>query len=335
MSNFAVYLIILLVVAAIVVFLCIYAYNKRLDKVTSGEVRDTHSTIPEPGTAVGTIYRIVLILIVIMLFFSLSTANGKLTAMQNDIDSLERSVSSLSNQVYDLEQKLSENGKRVGNTNVEVLDPDYEARTAEVRFSADLKEYTEGMEVVLNLNGRKVELKEAAPGTYSGQFTAGFFEEFADPRLSMNDHGRICSEEVDFPEYLFWNFIPVPNLECKLESDVSASGKLKYEGWYRILVDHPQDIESVSVTYVTNGGREIRRMDMTKEVLERQEITLEDGMDPEKYLALRIELITKQGIKVEDQQVIIFEASPEYEGVDYLRILDLQGNLLWEDPYRS
>ena len=127
MSNFAVYLIILLAVAAIVVFLCIYAYNKRLDKVTSGEVRDTHSAIPEPGTAVGTIYRIVLILIVIMLFFSLSTANGKLTAMQNDIDSLERSVSSLTNQVYDLEQKLSENGKRVENTNVEILDPDYEA----------------------------------------------------------------------------------------------------------------------------------------------------------------------------------------------------------------
>ena len=333
MSSLAIYVIVLFVVAVIVVFVSIFAYNKRLDKVTSGEIRDTHSSIPEPGTTVGTIYKIILMVLIVIMFFAVSTINGKLTAVQNDIDQMQLDISSLSTRVYDLEQKLTEGQKHTAYTGWEILEPDYTNRTAEVEFYASLKEYAENAEVILNLNGKEVSLTQDGDGVFRGRFTANFFEEYAHPLLCINEGGRIITEEVDFPQYIFWDFIPMPSLECKFDSDVSASGKLKYEGWYRIVLDNPDEIESAEVAYCT-GGREIKRMDVTKEVLNRTEITLDKDLDLDKDLTLQIELVTKNGFRVVDRMVVIYDTSWEYEEMDSLKILDLKGNTVWEDPYR-
>ena len=333
MSSLAIYVIVLFVVAVIVVFVSIFAYNKRLDKVTSGEIRDTHSSIPEPGTTVGTIYKIILMVLIVIMFFAVSTINGKLTAVQNDIDQMQLDISSLSTRVYDLEQKLTEGQKHTAYTGWEILEPDYTNRTAEVEFYASLKEYAENAEVILNLNGKEVSLTQDGDGVFRGRFTANFFEEYAHPLLCINEGGRIITEEVDFPQYIFWDFIPIPNLECKFDSDVSVSGKLKYEGWYRVILDYPDEVESVEVAYLTSG-KEIKRMDITKEVRNYTEITLEEGMDLDKDLTLQIELVTKNGFRVVDRMVVIYDTSWEYEEMDSLKILDLEGNTVWEDPYR-
>ena len=333
MASLAIYVIILFVIAVIVVFVSIFAYNKRLDKVASGEIRDTHSSIPEPGTTVGTIYRIVLMVLIVIMFFIISTVNGKLTAVQNDIDQMQNDVLSLSNRVYDLEQKLEEGQKYTAYSGWEILEPDYTNRTAEVEFYASLKEYTEDAEVILNLNGKEVPLTRDEGSVFRGRFTANFFEEYAYPLLCINEGGRIITEEVDFPQYIFWDLIPVPSLECKFDSDVSVSGKLKYEGWYRVVLDRPDEVESAEVAYFTSG-REIKRMDIIEEIRNNTEITLEKGLELDKDLILQIELVSKNGFRVVDRMVVIYDTLSEYEDTDSLKILDLQGNTIWEDPYR-
>ena len=329
MASIAVYLIIMLVLAVVIIFVCIYAYNRRMDKITSGELRDTHSSIPEPGTTVSAVYKIVLMAIVIITFFMISSANGKLNTLQNQLRNMESQQNQMTSQIYDLERQLEESGKRVKYSDYEILNPDYEARTADVKVTVSLNEYADDTEIFLNMNGKEVPLTKSAAGTWSGQFTANFFEEFAEPLICIREGGRTVTEYADFPEYIFWNFIPTPNLECKFDSDVNAAGKLKYEGWYRILLDDPKEIESASITYMTDG-RDLKTMDITDEVRNRTEITLEKGLDLKKDLTFRIELVTKSGYKVENQIMVVYDATQEFDS-DYLKIMDLQGNVLWED----
>ena len=62
-------------------------------------------------------------------------------------------------------------------------------------------------------------------------------------------------------------------------------------------------------------------------------ITLEKGLDLEKDLTFRLELVTKTGFRIVQQTVMIYEVPADVESRDYLRILDSEGNTLWEDDY--
>ncbi|MBP5669293.1 MAG: hypothetical protein J6X14_03190, partial [Lachnospiraceae bacterium] len=66
MSRIAVYIILLIVVAIIITVISIIAYNKRLDRITKGEVRDAHSNVPEPQATAGFTYKAVLIVLSII-----------------------------------------------------------------------------------------------------------------------------------------------------------------------------------------------------------------------------------------------------------------------------
>ena len=66
MSIIGIWIVILLAVAALTVLFSIVIYNRRLDRVTRGEERDTHSAIPEPRTTAGVIYRIVLMVLAVI-----------------------------------------------------------------------------------------------------------------------------------------------------------------------------------------------------------------------------------------------------------------------------
>jgi len=94
MSVFA-YIIIMTLIAAVIIVVSIVAYNKRLDKVTRGEVHDTHSAIPEPRSTAGVIYKTVLIILAILIYIGLSTASGIISGLENRVSSLDSSVQGL------------------------------------------------------------------------------------------------------------------------------------------------------------------------------------------------------------------------------------------------
>lgn len=333
MSGILTYIIIMGALAAVIIFASVFAYYKRLDKVASGEARDTHSSIPEPGTTVSAVYRTVLMVLAVITLLTVSTVNGKIISMQNDIRNLHSALNQMSSEMNEIRQQLEDGEKIVSRVEWDVRDPDYAAGTAKVSFSTVLKEYSGDTAVTLNLGGQTVELAPTATaGEYRGQFTAGFFEEYTSPSICIREGGRTRVEECDFPEYIFWEFLPMPGLECRFSSGMKL-GKLTYEGEYTILTDHPEDIETVTVTYLTNG-RELKTFDATRETLEREAITLEKGMDLDRDLCIRIEIVTGSGFRIVDQSAVIFEASPDYEDTDFLRIMDRDGNVLWEDDYK-
>ena len=332
MMNLAIYLIIMVAVAAGIVAACIVAYNRRLDRITSGEIRDTHSAIPEPRTTAGVLYRIILMAAVVLALFSISAANGKLTTLQSRVNQLQSEQSQLVSEIEELQTQLEQSAYSVANSWWEYENVDLDAGTLEVVYTAQLKQYAEDTAVTLEFNGKSLPLEQETPGSFTGRFSIGLFEEFGHPFLCITENGVTKGESADFPECVFWEFLPMPSYSCKFESGISL-GKMKYSGTYTVITDHPEEICFAEITYLT-GDRELKTMDITDKVVNLEMITLEKGLDLEKDLTFRLELVTKDGFRIVDQSVMIYETSADVESREYLRILDREGNTVWEDDYR-
>ena len=386
MFSMAGYLIIILVAAVVIIAASVIAYNRRLDKITSGDLRDTHSTIPEPGTTVGAVYKIVLLVVVVISLLTVSTANGMLISMQQDVNNLNSRIEQLNREIRSLREQSEQAQTLIASSSWDIVSADYANSTAEVRFSATLKEYSDSTAATLVfggggaakiggenaqvggenaqigaenaqiggetaqiggetaqiggetaqvggtvITGREIPLEQTAPGVYAVTVNMNFFEEHTEPKLRVADGGRNYLETVDFPEYIFWDLLPMPGFECRFNSGMNF-GKLKYDGSYTIDVKHLEDIESVTITYIS-GGRELKTIDFTKETLDHTWHELEEGLDVGNDLMFRTEIVTKTGFKIIEKSVMIYDSSDDIEDEGRLIIQDLDGNTLWEDEY--
>ena len=325
------FIILLLIVAAVIILISIVAYNRRLDRITSGELHDTHSSIPEPGTTVGATYRIVLMVVVVLSFLGISTVKGTIDSMQNTINNLRNEQSMLSREIGSLRAQIEESGKRTASVSWDILDKDLTAFTAEITYTAALKQYTENTAAALDLNGKSIPLERSASGTYTARFTIDLSETFEDPQICITEDGKTIRESVEFPDNLLWKLLPFPEVSSSMSSGV-RKGKLEYEGSYTVFTGHPEDVASASVTYLT-GGKEIRTMDITQEVLDEKTITLDKGMELENDLVLRFEIVTRTGLRIVRSQIMMYKVSEnpyEDEKWDFLRVLDKDGNTVWD-----
>lgn len=329
MSSLLLFIIIMLILAAAIVLISVLAYNRRLDRVAKGEARDTHSAIPEPKTTAGVIYRIVLIALVIVTLLSVSVMNGTVLSLQSAVDRLQSQNSRLSGEIDTL-RDLLEQGDRLAEEEVfKVAGPDYTNFTAEVTYSVRLKSFTEDTAVALLLNSREIPLAPDGAGNYGSRFTANMFECFTQPTLRIDDGDTAVTEPADFPEYLFWDLLPMPGFTCRFTSD-TVFGKLKYKGSFAVDLDRTEDVGSVSLTYLT-GGRELKTVDITQQALRHEQITPEKGLPLEKDLTFRIEIATKTGLKIVQQSVMIYDEAIDPEELESLQILNSSNDVLWED----
>ncbi len=330
MAVSSVIIILMLVLAAVFVVVFILAYNRRLDRVVSGRERDAHSSLPEPRETAGAVSRIVLLVLAVVIFFSVSSLNGTVSSLRSQVSSLRSSQNDLRREIRELQQLLEERDRLAASSHWEIVNCDMQARTATVGCAFTLKKYSENTAAELKLGDRTVPLTGDG-GVFRGEFTMGLFEKLEEPQLLVSDNGTTVTESTDLPEYVFRELLPMPSLECSFWSDM-VLGKLKYKGSFRIVTDHPEDCRTVTLTYLT-GGRELKSLDVTAEVLSGSRIELEKGLKPEKDMAFRIDVGTKEGLRIVEQTVVMYDVSADLEGLEYLRILDENGNLVWEDEH--
>lgn len=330
MSIAIFYIVIVLILAAVVFALSVRAYNRRLDRVVRGEERDTHSSVPEPRTTVSVLYRTILMGVVIVSLLTVSALSGKVSSLQTALNELRSEQNSMSRELTELRQELEERDERVELFAWEVLSADLDSRKAELRFTVRLREYAEDTAVNLDLNGGRVSFR---PGDFAGEFTGeaelevfGLYDSAA---LSITEGGRTYTKTVDMPGYLFWELLPMPSMECRFSSGYRL-GKNTCEGEYRLILDHTEDIQSVTVTYLT-GGRELKTLDITAEALEGRQITLEKGTEIAGDLTFRIGIVTKAGYRIEEQSVMIYDTAYAQDLVEYERVTGPEGDLLWEE----
>lgn len=329
MAQLSILLFILIALAAAIILFCVTAYNRRLDKITSGQLHDTHSSIPEPSTTVNIIYKSLLIVFVIIALFSASASSGLLLSIQQNLSDLQSSQYQMTQEIRELQDQLERSNKLVSSFEYELTDPDYEKKTAEAKYTLRLRKYSADTVVTLMINGQEIPLSQDQAGTFSGHFTAHFFDDYANPMILVTENGITESEKADFPEYVFWNFLPMPSFNCQFTSN-TFFGRMKAKGSYTLVIDSPNEIASASITYLT-GGRELKTLDITRQVLGQEEIPLEEGLALEKDLTFRTEITTQSGLRIVEQSAMIYEAPTHLDEVNFLRILDQDGNIIWED----
>ena len=323
-------IILMMLVAVIIIAVSIIAYNKHLDKVTKGEVHDTHSAIPEPRSTASVIYKIVLMIIVILSYLGISTANGIIGSLQTRIGELDSEVDGLRFEVQNLRSLIEDRDRLIRNFEYEVSDP--ENNLVDVTFKLWLKEFTDNTTVSIDIAGKNVALSNAGSGMYTGSVTLSLFDHCQVPVVSIKNGELIENETVDFPEELFWDYIPVPMFSCKFDGKDTITGKTKYTGEYWVDLSIPGDIESVTVTYISNG-EELDTMDITKEVLNGETMSIEQELGNQDDLSFKTVLVTKDGYRFEELRLMVFPAKEYPVGTEYERIYDSDGNLLYESLY--
>ena len=332
MSGLASYIIIVFIVAAVTILVGVLAYNRRLDKIARGEARDTHSAIPEPRTTVGVAYRTVLMVLVVIMLLTMSSMSSKISSMQNAINDLVSRQNSLTFDLQNMTNRLEEQQKLVQSCSVDVVSTDNVNRTAVVRCNVSLKRYSEDTGAVLVLGGREVPLTQGIGGTFAGEFTADWFEEFDEPRLVVTEDGVSISEDLDdVPYFIFWDLLPMPFLNSSFSSG-ERFGKLTYEGSFTIEIDRLQDVESVTLSYLS-GGRVLKTMDVTQETMDRTRITLEQGLNLDSDLTIRMEVVSKTGVVIIEHFTVICDYSSYVGDMNYTTITDLDGTVLWDERY--
>ena len=332
MAVFSIYILILLAIAAIIILISIVRYNKHLDKVTRGEVHDTHSTIPEPRTAAGVSYKVVLMIILIMTFIGVSTVSGIVASMQGRINNLETSLNIIQNQLYTLQLSVDDHASRIESFNFNIGELNSSDNTATVETEVLLREYADETTVQLVVDDDVYELTAKGNGLFSADIVRGLFDEGYDTKLVIKEPGRNYTETVDFPGCLVYDFLPMPSYECSFELN-ERLGKTIVKGYYNPLVYNNEDVESVTVTYLS-GGEELESFDITQETLNRETIDVDRTIPNGADFTFRLEIVTKSGFKIEEQTLMVYSEPEDYDDYEYLRVYDINGNLLWEDDYK-
>ena len=331
MSMLITYLFIIFIVAGIVVLVSILAYNRRLDRIARGEERDTHSRLPEPTATVGAAYRAVLMVICVITLVCMGTMYGMLRTMQEKLSVMQNAQQKLNSEIWYLQDLVKKENRMVLDTYLEVPSVDYEKLTAQVRYRITLRKYSDSCEVFLQIDDREIPMKMENPGEFVCDFESNLFNSNETAKIILRENEKTRVEEVESAGNLFEKFLPMPSCPFFLSSDMQF-GKLKAEGYYSVEVEKPEEVVSATVTYMT-GGSDIKTLDITKQVQTQSEITLEKDLPLEKDLTFRIDILMQNGLRTVKQFMACYEVSPDAGGVEFERILDGKGNILWENKY--
>lgn len=331
MSMLLTYLLLMFIAAGIVILVSVLAYNRRLDRIVRGEERDTHSRLPEPTATVGATYRVVLMAICVIAVVLMSTMYGMLRTMQDKLSMMQNAQQKLNSEIWYLQGLVENENRLVLDTYLEVPSVDYEKLTARVRYRITLREYSEDGVVSLQINDREIPMEPESPGEFVCDFESDFSDNIETARVILRESGRTSIEEVESPGDLFEKFLPMPTCSCFLTSDMYF-GKLKAQGYYLVETQKAEEVASATVTYMT-GGSDIKTVDITKQVKEQSEIALEKNLPLDKDLTLRIEIQMQNGFRTVKQFMACYAAVTDAVGVEYERILDAEGNILWENQY--
>ncbi|MBQ3905591.1 MAG: hypothetical protein II743_02390 [Lachnospiraceae bacterium] len=329
MAAVTIYIIIAIAIAGIITLISLVTYNKRLEKITKGELHDTHSKIPEPGTTAGVTYKTVLIGLTIVIVLSVSRLNGMIDGLNNTINYMKGTQHQMEMEILSLQDQLAQSGRLVAGSSWTITGEDLQKKTVDLQFSIELNQYSEDTRVTLGLGTQEITLKKTAAGTFSGTLTTDLFAYYDKLKIFIGEGNHTTVETEDFQQYLFWDVLPLPFMTCQFDNKDSF-GKIKCNGWYCYSYELPEKLEKVTVTYI-GDGKELKTVDVTSEVKEGAQIQIDKDLTVEKYLALRTTVITKDGYRIESQNDVVFKASPEYHGEDYERIYDAAGNLVWDN----
>ena len=321
-GRLALILLLILALAGILLFVLVRAYNRHLDKVVRGEERGTHSSLPDPASAADGIYKAVLAGICAALAIMTGALGGQISSLNSEVGGLRSEIRSLRQELEEKEEESS----LVQDVSFEVRDPNYKKMTARVSYKVLLKQYSEDTSLTLRLDDREIPLEPLGSGTYGADFKLGIFDRFGEEVLSITKEGITRTEDPRCSFTPFWDLLPLPSLEFAISHPLFS----KYGGSIRVCTEYPSEIKEAYLTYLTEG-RDLQTVDITEEARSQEYIDLDKGLKIGNDLTARIRLVTENGLVITDQSVLIHRDGTDLDSLEYFRIEDQEGKVLWED----
>ncbi|MCR5153411.1 MAG: hypothetical protein K6B75_01045 [Lachnospiraceae bacterium] len=317
-------IILIIVAAAGIITVSIIRYNKHLDKVTKGEVRDEHSSIPEPKETVSGLYKAALMVLVILIFLTISGLKETVNSMSSRIASLESAYRTLDSRFAQLSSQMIEETRRISSFDYEITG--IHDGIAEVEVQVLLKNYSSETALVFCVGEKNYKMDGNGYGTYTCTLSMDLFEECKDTMVSIMEDGKSENEEVYMSAYLFTDCMNFTDVLPSLEEKKAVGGR-KIQGSYDVCNKNSENVDTVTVTYVS-GGKDLMTIDVTKQLLNYESIEMDSNFVVEENLSFRVETITNNGYRLVSQFPVFYDV-PITENMEYECIYDPQGKLVW------
>ena len=315
-------LIVVAAAAVIILGLCIYLYNRRLDKIAKGEARGTHTSVPEPKMTVLVAYLTLLLLIVCGTLINSQRITSQSENYIDDIMDLKAEIS-------DLRREIEENATHFRRISYVTRNADFKEKMVDIVYTIELKEYSDDTAVTVNIDGTDVALEKYAPGLYSGSFRTDMFKVIDNAVVKITDDGRTVTEDADvFETEVFQNVIPQISVAYNNASTLIAGGNIRFEGGYLVEAEDPENIESIKVTYMA-GSEDIKTVDITEDFRNGNTINCDKITTKDNTISFRFEVVTKSGLKLVDTHNVCHKDLPGYPD-DHKAVYDPDGNKLWD-----
>ena len=311
------------ILAVTMLALCIFLYNRRLDRIAKGEARGTHTSVPEPKILFFVVYMIFMFL---MLYGTLIFSQRTNSHAQN----YSGEIAELKSEIEDLRREIEESSTYFRRLSYVTRNPDFKEKKVDVFYTVELKEYSDDTKVTVNIDGTDVPLEKVMPGFYNGSFRTDMFKVIDTATVKITDDGRTVTEDRnDLTGEMFWDVIPNISTYYQNASTHISFGKLSFEGGYGVEIDDPENIDSVKVTYMT-GDTEIKTLDITEDVLNGNRIVCDKITTEENEISFRYEVTTKDGLRIVDKRAVCFKNRPGNLEDEYEIVYDPDGNVLWD-----
>lgn len=308
----------IVLLAFLIIFICARAYNKRLDRITKGEVRGTHSSIPDPAAVTTAVFRIVITVVLFISFIFISSIYGRVYGLP---DRLESEMHSLNIRISELNDKVEKIGRNGSETSYEIKD--ISGNRVKVRYEAELRSFSDDTQVTLRLNGSDYQMKQDSAGIFGVEFETDLFAHYSGSQILIKENGRTTVEDAGFPEELFWGELPFPNVTNTVREDSSLFSP-KYSGEYILTVNDPAGIKTATVTNIIDG-KETGSFDAKDKIVNGLPVSYSDIPDGKDFV-IRIVIGTESGYVI-THDLPLFTTG---EAGEMIKIEDQQGGLLFK-----
>ena len=211
--------------------------------------------------------RIIIILLAVLLicnFFSLSNLDAKVDNMNNNLNNsiqqIRSNVSTILSEIYSINETEKQGASLITSFEYEYGELDEAAFTVPVKVKIVPKAVGEDTVLSLEFDGKRIEMKKSADSTaFNAEFTRGLFEKSEDDnvRLVINSKGISETEELEWGiGDMYSEFMPYVIAEYMFDDTVcSEENGIIVDGTVAVFVDDEDEdsFKNEKLIYKFNG----------------------------------------------------------------------------------
>ena len=208
----------IIICVALIVGVIIYKiYKSKVNKALVGEASGAHIGVPAPADTFSAIMKIVVLILLVWIIISLGSISDLKQEILNLRSSNSAELSSLSFELSQLKNDMSEANSRVLSYKRYISDVNAEDNTCTIKHDLRLKTYSDATSVKLTMpDGTQLDMYKKAAGIYEAETKINLFANIENNTSFSVKEGDLSYVELPQPENddadEYWQLV-IPELE--------------------------------------------------------------------------------------------------------------------------